>query len=82
MMWMMPEMLPNRDRACCLLAFSNQYRYHTTCAILLNPGASSGKRESGERTLAGSQMGYRLDGSNCDAKPDSCRMRAATISLC
>jgi hypothetical protein len=43
MMWIMPEMFQYRDRACCLLAFSNQYRYHTTCAILTNPGASSGE---------------------------------------
>jgi hypothetical protein len=32
---------------------------HTRCAIMPNPGASSG--ESGERTLAGSQTGYRLE---------------------
>jgi hypothetical protein len=29
MTWMMPEMLP-------IPAFSNQYRYHATCAILPN----------------------------------------------
>jgi hypothetical protein len=32
-------------------------------------GLPRGKRESGERILAGSQKGYRLNSSNCDAKP-------------
>jgi hypothetical protein len=42
-----------RDRACCLLAFSNQYRDHTTCADLAGIwGPPRGTRESGERTLA------------------------------
>jgi hypothetical protein len=39
------------------------------CAILPNPGASSGEAGIWGKDPRGSQTGYRLKSSNCDAKP-------------
>src|SRR6266699_6060426 len=50
MMCMMPRCFQYRDKACCLLASSNQYRYHTTtlCDLAESRGFLGGKRESGK----------------------------------
>src|SRR5260370_36094459 len=70
MTWMMPERLPIPRSACCLLAFSNQYRYHITCAILPNLGASpGGSGDLGKGLLAGPKRAIGWNSSNCDAKP-------------
>ena len=46
-------------------------------------GLPRGKRESGERTLAGPKRAIGWNSSNCNAKPDlRCRARAAIIALC
>ena len=44
----------------CLPAFSNHYRYHTTCAILPNLGASSGEAGIWGMDSRGARTGYRL----------------------
>jgi hypothetical protein len=66
----------------CLPAFSNQYRYHTTCAILPNR-AFSGEAGIWGRDSRGSPTDPQLEQCRCNAKPDlRYRARAATIAFC
>jgi hypothetical protein len=66
----------------CLPAFSNQYRYHTTCAILPNR-AFSGEAGTWGRDSRGSPTDPQLEQCRCNAKPDlRYRARAATIAFC